>query len=30
MQIEGAAIWPAIMAAVEELQRGRQDGEMLN
>ena len=27
---EGAAIWRAINAAVEELQRGRQHGEPLN
>jgi hypothetical protein len=28
--IEGAAIWRAIVAAIEELQRGRQDGESVN
>jgi hypothetical protein len=28
--VEGAAIWRAIMAAIEELQRGRQDGEAVN
>jgi hypothetical protein len=27
---EGAAIWRAILDAVEELQRGRLDGELLN
>ena len=28
--IEGAAIWRAIMSAIEELQRGRHNGEPLN
>jgi hypothetical protein len=28
--IEGAAIWRAIMAAIEELQRERRDGEPIN
>jgi hypothetical protein len=28
--VEGAAIWRAIMGAIEELQRGRLDGEPLN
>jgi hypothetical protein len=28
--VEGAAIWRAIMDAVEELQRGPRDGERLN
>jgi len=27
---EGAAIWRAIMVAIEELQRGRRDGESVN
>ena len=27
---EGAEIWRAIMAAIEELQRGRLDGESVN
>jgi hypothetical protein len=27
---EGAAIWRAIMGAIEELERGRHDGEPLN
>jgi hypothetical protein len=27
---EGAAIWRAIMSAIEELQRGRHEGEPLN
>jgi len=28
--LEAAAIWRAITAAIEELQRGRQDGEAVN
>jgi hypothetical protein len=28
--LDGAAIWRAIIAAIEELQRGRLDGEPLN
>jgi hypothetical protein len=28
--LEGAAIWRAIASAIEELQRGRNDGEPLN
>jgi hypothetical protein len=28
--IEGAAIWRAMMGAIEELQRGPRDGERLN
>ena len=28
--IEGAVIWRSILAAIEELQRGRLDGEPLN
>ena len=28
--IEGAAIWRSIMGAIQELQRGRLDGEPLN
>jgi hypothetical protein len=27
---EGAAIWRSILAAIEELQRGRLDGESVN
>ena len=27
---EGAAVWRAIVAAIEELQRGRYEGEPLN
>ena len=28
--IEGATIWRSILAAIEELQRGRLDGESVN
>jgi hypothetical protein len=28
--IEGAAIWRSILAAIEDLQRGRLDGESVN